>query len=163
MPRLYRYLLFGIVALAATSAAGASASASASSPGYGAVVGRIFACSALGVRPLYAGGTVVALRGSIHSVQESATSSRLVFPTDLVARQRVPTGGQFDFDLSPGHYVIELPYYGDGNNLAPWVPGPPGVYHTVRGGGVGGTPGSWVSVVVRGGVTVHADLPNMCM
>ncbi len=71
-------------------------------------------------------------------MQEGATSGRLVFPTDVVARQRVPTGGQFDFNLSPGHYVIELPHYTGGN---------------VR---------TWVSVVVRSGVPVHADLPNMC-
>ena len=97
-------------------------------------------------------------------MQESATSGRLIFPTDLVARQRVPTGGEFDFDLSQGHYVIELPYYGDGNNLAPWVPGPPGVLlGVVPGGGVSVRMGSWVSVVVRGGVTVHDDLPNTCM
>ena len=81
----------------------------------------------------------------------------------LVARQRVPTGGQFDFNLSPGRYDIELPYYGDGNSLAPWVPGPPGVYGVVPGGGVSIRMGSWVSVVVRGGVSVRADLPNACM
>ncbi len=161
--RLGRYFLFGAVAFAATaSAIGASPWTSTASPRSGTVVGRIFACSGLGVGPLYAGGTVVALRGTIRFVQESATTGKSVFPTDVAARQRVPTGGEFDFNLSPGHYVIELPYYGDGNNLAPWVPGPPGVYGVVPGGGVSIRMGSWVSVVVRGGITLQADLPNMC-
>ena len=26
-------------------------------------------------------------------------------------RQRVPTGGEFDFNLSPGYYVIDLQHY----------------------------------------------------
>jgi hypothetical protein len=81
---------------------------------------------------------VLALRGNIRLVQESATSGRLVFPTDVVAHQRVPSGGQFDFNLSPGPYVIDFPHY------------------------VGGNVETWASVVVRSGVTVHADLPNMC-
>ena len=138
--RLGRYFLFGAVAVAATaSAIGASPWTSAASPRSGTVVGRIHACSGWGfAKPLYVGGTVIALRGGIRSVQESATTGKLVLPTDVVARQRVPTGGEFDFNLSPGHYVLYLPHYVDGNV------------------------GSWVSVVVRSGVTLHADLPNMC-
>jgi hypothetical protein len=50
----------------------------------------------------------------------------------------ITTGGQFDFNLSPGHYVIGLSHCADGNM------------------------GTWVSVVVRSGVTLHANLPNMC-
>jgi len=85
---------------------------------------------------LYVGGTVLAVRGSIRFVRENAATGKLVFPTDMVARQRVPTVGQFAFNLSPGHYVIELPR---GGNLQ-----------------------SWVSVADSSGVTVHSDLPNMC-
>ena len=68
----------------------------------------------------------------------SATTGELVLPTAVVARQRVPTGGKYDFKLAPGHYVIDLPHY------------------------PGGNVGSWLAVVVRSGVTVHANLPNMC-
>ena len=117
-------------------AASATAPASAAVPRHGAVVGRIYACSGLGVGPLYAGGSVLALRGTIRYVG-SATTGRVVTPTDVVARQRVPTGGQFDFNLPPGRYVIEHHY-------------------------IGGNVWTWFSVVVRSGVTLHADLPNMC-
>ena len=105
----------------------------------GSVVGRILACSGLGyAKAEYVGGTVLALRGKVRSVPLSPTTGKLVFPTDVVARQRVPAGEQFHFSLSPGQYVIELPRYSGGNF------------------------GTWASVTVHGGTTVHVVLPNMC-
>ena len=111
----------------------------AAAAGLGTVVGRIDACDALGVaKPSYVGGTVLALRGSIRTVWEGRTHGRLVLPTDVVARQRVPVGGQFHFHLLPGHYVIDLPHY------------------------AGGNAGPSLMVTVRKGVTVHANLPDLC-
>jgi hypothetical protein len=115
-------------------------SAAANHTPEGTVVGRIDACSGLGyAKPRYVGGTVLALRGAVRSVQTSAATGKLLLPSDVVARQQVPVGGQFHFRLLPGRYVIDLRHY------------------------VGGNVGTWASVTVRGGETVHADLPNMCI
>ena len=86
-----------------------------------------------GAGPQYVSGTVLALRGSIRY----ATTGKTVVPTAVVARQQVPTGGEYDFHLPPGHYVIEHHY-------------------------LGGNVTTWVSVVLRSGITVHANLPNIC-
>ena len=105
----------------------------------GDAVGRIEACSGLGyAKPHYVGGTVLALRGVVRSVQTSPTTGRLVLPSDVIARQQVPVGGQFHFSFVPGRYVIDLPHY------------------------VRGNVGTWASVTVRSGETVHVDLPNRC-
>ncbi len=66
----------------------------------------------------------------------SATTGKNVLPTVVVARQRVPTGGEFDFQLPPGHYVID--HY-LGYNMT-----------------------TWLSVVLRRGITVDANLPDIC-
>jgi hypothetical protein len=56
----------------------------------------------------------------------------------LSPAKRSQSAGRFHFRLLPGRYVIDLPNY------------------------VGRTMGPSVSVTVRGGETVHADLPDMC-
>ena len=82
----------------------------------GSVVGRIHACGGIGYAKLqYVRGTVVVLRGEIRSVRVSPGGRETVFPTRVVARQRVATSGHFHFTLPPGPYVIELPRYASGN------------------------------------------------
>ena len=85
----------------------------------------------------YIGGTVLALRGSVHTKQVGH-GDKMLLPTDVVGRQQVPTGGEYHFALPSGRYVIDAPHYAGGNGL------------------------TYVSVVVRAGKTVHADLPNDC-
>jgi hypothetical protein len=106
----------------------------------GDVVGRIEACSGIvPAKPQYVGGRVLALRGVVRWAQTSPTTSRLVLPSDVIARQQVPVGGHFHFSLVPGRYVIDLPHYASGNAA------------------------TWASVTVRGGETAHVDLPNRCI
>jgi hypothetical protein len=69
---------------------------------------------------------------------QTSTWGKVVLPTDVVARQRVPAGGYFHFSLTPGHYVIDLPHYARGNA------------------------GPSLAVTVRQAVTVHANLPDLC-
>jgi hypothetical protein len=128
-----------IVLLATTACAPHQGSAAASHTQKGTVVGRIDACSGNGyAKPPHVGGTVVALRGAVRVVWTSARTGKSVLPTDVVSRQGVPVGMQFHFRLLPGRYVIDLPHYVNGNV------------------------GPWVSVTVRGGEVVNADLPDMC-
>jgi hypothetical protein len=76
--------------------------------------------------------------GAVRTVWTSARTGKLVLPTDVVARQGVPVGGQFHFRLLTGRYVVDYPRY------------------------VGGNVGTRLSVTVRRGEDVHADLPDMC-
>jgi hypothetical protein len=127
-----------MLVLATTPCLGTTAALA--SPPRGRVVGRIEACSGLGyANQAYAGGTVFALRGEVRSVRISRAIVKTVLPSDVVARQRVPTAGEFGFSLVPGRYVIDLAHYARGN-----VP-------------------TWASVTIRSGETSHVDLPNRCM
>ena len=58
---------------------------------------------------------MVASRGSTRSAVKAQRAASLSFRPTWSLVNSVPTGGQFDFNLSPGHYVIELPHYGGGN------------------------------------------------
>jgi hypothetical protein len=130
---------FFVLVLAMTACAAHHGNAATSHVPQGTVIGRIDACSGDGyAKPPYVGGNVLALRGVVRSVWTSATTGKLVLPTDIVARQEVPVGGQFHFRLPPGRYVIDLPHY------------------------AGGNVGTWASVTAHAGETVHADLPDLC-
>ena len=90
-----------MLALATMACAAHDGSAPSNHMPEGTVVGRIDACSGLGyAKPRYVGGTVLALRGVIRSVQTSAAIGKLRLPSDVVARQEVPVGGQFHFRLA---------------------------------------------------------------
>ena len=82
----------------------------------GSVVGRIHACGGIGYAKLQCvRGTVVVLRGRDPLNAGEPRGRETVFPTRVVARQRVAISGHFHFTLPPGPYVIELPRYASGH------------------------------------------------
>jgi hypothetical protein len=132
----HRSVLVGLVVAAMAmlmSACGGSETAPR-----GTATGRIEACNGLAMMPVrYVGGNVIALKGVV-GLKRSGTVTELRLPNEIVGRQRVPTGGEYHFTLPPGPYVIDLPHYGGGNV------------------------GTYVSLVIANGKTVHADLPDDC-
>jgi len=104
----------------------------------GTVWGHIQRCSALSEPMSYVGGSVVALRGVVRWRKVSKLVWKRLLPTDVVGREQVPAGGEYRFTLPAGDYVIDLPHY------------------------IGGNVGTLISVVIRAGRTIHADLPNDC-
>jgi hypothetical protein len=102
------------------------------------VVGGIEPCSGLPPSmvknlPRYAAGTVVVLAGRITRSRRGGFS----LPRRVVARETVKVNTRYRFALFPGHYVLiaRMPHA----NVRPFV-----------------------EITVREGMTVRADIPNMC-
>ena len=70
----------------------------------GLVTGGVLPCAGIigPDEPRFAGATVTVLAGSI----DWAKPGQPVFPTGIVARERVPDSGTFQFVLDPGQYVL---------------------------------------------------------
>jgi hypothetical protein len=104
----------------------------------GVVTGFIEPCVGLALhRPSYAAGTVTALRGVEHRRPIGQGEEQLVLPTDVVARQHVAQNQRYQFELSPGRYVLAATY--DVGNMR-----------------------SFIDVNVRAGERMHINLPNLC-
>jgi hypothetical protein len=88
--------------------------------------------------PHYAAGTVTVLRGQARWGKWNHGVRHLILPREVVARATVGVNKMYRFALVPGHYVLvaHLPH----GNVRPYT-----------------------QILVKEGVTLHADIPNMCM
>ena len=89
--------------------------------------------------PKYAAGTVTALGGHPTWTTVGPGVSAEIFPTDVAGRASVGVNGMYRFVLAPGHYVVVATFPAP-SNAQPFV-----------------------EVAVRGGSTVEAGIPNMCI
>jgi hypothetical protein len=132
---------FAVVAMLALMAAcGANP---AVHQGTGVVTGGIMPCSGLAPSmdpnlPHYAAGTVTVLKGKVTWQTTGPGVKQAVFPTTVVASERVSTNQRYSFTLAPGDYVLRARFLSPGN-VVPWT-----------------------SLTVQGGRTVRRDVPNMC-
>jgi hypothetical protein len=134
-----------VLALAVLSSGSAFAGReSAVSPkiGRSLVVGGIEPCSGLPPRmvhglPRFAAGTVVVLQGRERWGHLPHGPRRLILPKHVVAEQTVKVNRTYRFALFPGYYVLtaRLPH---------------------------STERPFTQIVVKEGVTTHANIPNMC-
>ena len=106
----------------------------------GVVTGGIEPCQGAIVSggPRYAEGTVTVLRGVVTWKPDGARQLA-VFPATTVATVQVGRDASYRFALTPGDYVLRA-----------FFPAPVNVQ-------------PWVSVAVKPGATVQADIPNMCL
>ena len=114
--------------------------------GKGEVLGGIRICQGLGTRAAtnehskYQAGTAVVLEGTVKWVTIEPGISQVVLPAKLVAQEKVGSGGNYEFLLKPGSYVLE--------SLILGMPGG------------GETQGPWVGFQVRAGEILHTDIPS---
>ena len=87
--------------------------------------------------PPYPAGTVTALRGVERLVRVGPGEQRVVLPTDVTARQHVIENQRYQFELSPGRYVLAATY--DEGNMR-----------------------SFLDLTVPADAQLHANLPNLC-
>ena len=108
--------------------------------GTGVVAGGIIPCAGIPIPngPHYAAGTVTVLNG--HVTWQSTGQGNLVnvFPTRVVAQERVATNATYRFVLEPGEYVLEAQFPPPSNVLP------------------------YTAVTVRVGDHLSVDVPNMC-
>jgi hypothetical protein len=78
----------------------------------GVITGGITPCSGIYVpgSPHYAAGTVTVLKGHISWKSAEQGFTAMVFPSDVVAQQRVDTNTTYRFVLEPGQYVLQAGY-----------------------------------------------------
>lgn len=112
----------------------------AGSAGDGVVFGGIAPCAGLVPSltpnlPTYAAGTVTVFAGKL--IQPK--SGPPLFPTTIVAKETVKANELYRFVLRPGDYVLQGQFPPPSNVLP------------------------FRSVTVVSGVTIEADIPNMCM
>jgi len=107
--------------------------------GEGVVIGHIDRYSGLPLPggPEYSAGIVTVLRGQITWISQGHGNRKPVFPRRVAGKARVTTYGSYRFVLPPGPYVFtaRLPH----SNAAPFV-----------------------QVIVKRGVQLHFDIPNIC-
>jgi len=132
----------GFAAAGAWSGSGPAASGGASQPArlparVGMVAGYIDPCEGVITGLPYAAGTVTALRGRETWKPDGQGTYRLQLPVSVAARQHVGQNQRFQFDLTPGRYVL-VARYDRGNAM------------------------SFLDVSITAGRLLHEDLPNQC-
>ena len=75
----------------------------------GVITGGITPCSGIYVpgSPHYAAGTVTVLKGHVSWKSAEQGYTAMVFPSHVVAQQRVDTNTTYRFVLEPGQYVLQ--------------------------------------------------------
>jgi hypothetical protein len=75
----------------------------------GVVTGGIIPCAGIYVpgSPHYAAGTVTVLKGHVSWKSAEQGYTAMVFPSQVVAQQRVDTNTTYRFVLEPGPYVLQ--------------------------------------------------------
>lgn len=123
-------------------------------PAIGVIVGAITACigtsaAATGTsasshgHPPSDGGTVVALRGQLHTTATAGGTRTTLLPTDPVAAQTVAPGQHYRFVLPPGHYILDLTHDTKTPHRTP--------------------PLRYTPITVKAGTTTTANIPNTCI
>jgi hypothetical protein len=132
-----RKLLARVVALLAATLVLLSGGATVVPDWKGVVTGGVFPCAGIvGSEELrFAGGTVTVLRGEINWQNPAEP----VFPTGVVAEERVSSGGTFRFVLEPGQYVLTTEFP------------PPSNYFP------------YSTLTLQPGDNLMVDIPNQCM
>jgi hypothetical protein len=132
-----RKLLARVVALLAATLVLLSGGATVVPDWNGVVTGGVFPCAGIvGPEELhFAGGTVTVLRGEINWQNPAEPA----FPTGVVAQERVPAGGTFQFVLEPGQYVLTTEFPPPSN----YIP--------------------YSTLTLQPGDNLRVDIPNQCM
>jgi hypothetical protein len=75
----------------------------------GIVTGGIIPCAGIPIpdSPHYAAGTVTVLKGQVSWKSAEQGFTAMVFPSNVVAQQRVDTNTTYRFVLEPGQYVLQ--------------------------------------------------------
>lgn len=109
--------------------------------GEGLVTGGIVPCAALAAPngEQYAAGTVTVLKGQVSWRTTSPGTSVVVFPKIVAARATVATNASYQFDLTPGTYVLQAHFPAPANAVP------------------------FIGITVKVGATEHVDIPNMCI